>query len=93
MGPGQNHFGTGRCEAGLFEAADALFVSPLQGSQAPATDQIQQAMAAAIRAFGHSGCTGRVAQEFGDHPEIAAARMRWARQTLAGVAFRVRLAA
>ncbi len=88
MGPGQNHFG-----ASLFEAADALFVSPLQGSQAPTTDQIQQAMDAAVQAFGHSGCMGRVAQEFGDHPEVAAPRMRWARQTLAGVAFRVRLAA
>ena len=88
MGPAQHHFGiTG------FEAADALFVSALQGSQAPTTDQIQLAMDDAIRAFGHSGCAGRVAQEFGDHPEIAVARMRWARETLAGLAFCVRLAA
>ena len=87
MWPVQHHFGiTG------FEAADALFVSALQGSQAPSTDQIRQALDAAVRAFGHSGCAGRVAQEFGDHPETAAARMRWARETL-GLAFRVRLAA
>ena len=76
-----------------FEAADALFVSALQRSQAPSTDQIHQAVDAAVRAFGYSGCVGRVAQEFGDHPETAAARMRWARETLAGLAFRVRLAA
>jgi hypothetical protein len=88
MRPVQHPFGiTG------FEAADARFVSALQGSQAPSTDQIRQALDAAVRAFGHSGCAGRVAQEFGDHPETAAARMRWARQTLAGLAFRVRLAA
>jgi hypothetical protein len=81
MRPAQHHFGiTG------FEAADALFVSPLQCSQAPTTDQIRQAVDAAVRVFGHSGCAGRVAQEFGDHPETAAARMRWARTT-AGSAF------
>jgi hypothetical protein len=87
MGPAQHHFGiTG------FEA-DALFASALQGSRAPSTDQIRQAIDAAVREFGPAGCAGRVAQEFGDHPEIAAARMRWARETLAGLAYRVRLAA
>lgn len=88
MGPAQHHFGiTG------FEAADALFASALQGSQAPCTEQIRQAIDAAVGAFGYSGCAGRVAQEFGDHPETAAARMRWARETLTALAFRVRLAA
>ncbi len=88
MWPAQHHFGiTG------FEAADALFVSALQCSQAPSAGQIRQAIDAAVGAFGSSGCAGRVAQEFGDHPETAAARMRWARKTLAGLAFRVRLAA
>jgi uncharacterized membrane protein len=88
MWPSQHHFSiTG------FEAADALFVSALQCSQAPTTDQVRQAVNAAVGAFGYSGCAGRVAQEFGDHPETAAARMRWARETLAGQAFRVRLAA
>jgi hypothetical protein len=88
MGPAQHYFGiTG------FEAADALFVSALQCSQAPTTDQIRQAMDDAIRTFGHSGCAGRVAQEFGDHPETAVVRMRWARETLADLALRVRLAA
>ena len=59
--------------------ADALFVSALQRSDDPSDGQIRQAIAAAIGAFGYSGCAGRVAQEFGDHPETAAARMRWAR--------------
>jgi hypothetical protein len=88
MRPAQHHFAiTG------FEAADALFVSALQCSQAPTTDQIQQAIDVAIRAFGRTGCAGQVAQEFGDHPETAAARMRWARELLAGLASRMRLAA
>jgi len=88
MWPVQHNFGM----AGA-KAADALFASALQCSQAPSTDQIRQAVDAAVRAFGHRGCAGRVAQEFGDHPETAAARMRWARETLAGLAFRVPLAA
>jgi hypothetical protein len=58
--------------------ADALFVSALQCSDAPNAAQIRQAIDAVVRAFGASGCAGRVAQEFGDHPETAAARMRWA---------------
>ena len=88
MRPAQHHFSiTG------FGATDALFVSALQCSQAPTTDQVRQAVNAAVGAFGYSGCAGRVAQEFGDHPETAAARMRWARETLAGLEFRVRLAA
>jgi len=59
--------------------ADALFVSALQRSDELSAGQIRQAIAAAVGAFGCSGCAERVAQEFGDHPETAAARMRWAR--------------
>jgi hypothetical protein len=80
MWPAQHHF-----EIIGFEAADALFVSALQCSQAPSTDQVRQAIDAAVRAFGYSGCAGRVAQEFGDHPETAVARMRWACATARSV--------
>lgn len=59
--------------------ADALFVSALQRSDQPDPSQVRQSVAAAIRAFGYAGCAQRVAQEFGDHPETAVARMRWAR--------------
>jgi hypothetical protein len=61
--------------------AEALFVSMLQGSDAPSAAQVQDAVAAVIREFGRRGCAERVAQEFGDHPEIAIPRMRWARRT------------
>jgi hypothetical protein len=66
--------------------ADALFVSGLQRGEEPSAGQVRQAVAAAIRAFGWSGCAGQVAQEFGDHPEAAVIRMRWAR-SLAREAF------
>jgi hypothetical protein len=66
--------------------ADALFVSPLQRSGEPSAGQVRQAVAAAFRTFGSRGCAERVAQEFGDHPETAVARMRWARAA-AGEAF------
>jgi len=59
--------------------ADAVFVSGLQRHDEPSAGQVRQAVATAIEAFGCSGCAGRVAQEFGDHPEIAVNRMRWAR--------------
>jgi hypothetical protein len=59
--------------------ADALFVSALQRSEELSTGQVRQAVAAAVRAFGSQGCAERVAQEFGDHPDTAVPRMRWAR--------------
>jgi hypothetical protein len=59
--------------------ADALFVSVLQRSDEPGATQVRTAIAAAVRAYGGGGCAQQVAQEFGDHPETAAARMRWAR--------------
>jgi hypothetical protein len=58
--------------------ADALFVSALQRSEEPSAEQVRRAVTAAVRAFGSQGCAERVAQEFGDHPEAAATRMRWA---------------
>ena len=61
--------------------ADALFASALQRSDEPSARQVRQAVAAAIRTYGGQGCAERVAQEYGDHPDVAAARMRWARAT------------
>jgi len=65
--------------------ADALFASALQRCEHPSAGQIRQAVTAAVRAFGPSGCAERVAQEFGDHPDGAAGRMRWARTRTAEV--------
>ena len=65
--------------------ADALFASTLQRSDEPSAIQVKQAIAASTRAFGDLGCAARVAQEYGEHPETAAKRMRWARTAVAGV--------
>lgn len=59
--------------------ADALFASALQRSDQPSAAQVQQAIAAALAAFGIWGCAARVAQAYGEHPETAVPRMRWAR--------------
>ena len=63
--------------------ADALFASALQRSDEPSPAQIDQAIAAAVRAFGTRGCAARVAQAYGEHPETAGPRMRWARAAIA----------
>jgi len=65
--------------------ADALFASTLQRSDEPSAVQVKQAIAAATRAYGDLGCAARVAQEYGEHPETAASRMRWARMAVAGI--------
>jgi hypothetical protein len=62
--------------------SEALFVSALQRSDTPRPGQVQQAIAQAVREFGSRGCAAWVAQEFGDHPETAVERMRWARQVV-----------
>ena len=58
----------------------ALFASGLQPSEAPTAETAAQAINRAIQRLGVRGCVARMAQEFGDHPDAAAARMRWARQ-------------
>jgi hypothetical protein len=65
--------------------ADALFASALQRSDELSVSQIRQAITAALNGYGAAGCAGRVAQEFGDYPETAAARMRWARAAVAAL--------
>ena len=63
--------------------ADALFASALQRSEEPSARQVRQAIAAAIGAYGLLGCAARVAQAYGEHPETAVRRMRWAHAAVA----------
>jgi hypothetical protein len=65
---------------------EALFASPLQRSEDPTTTEVREAIQRAVRDFGSQGCAASVAQEFGDHPETAILRMRWAHQAV-GKAF------
>ena len=62
---------------------EALFVSGLQRSDAPGAAALAELIRATERHYGVRGCAGRMAQEFGEHPETAAARMRWIRQAVA----------
>lgn len=59
---------------------EALFASALQRSDAPSPEVVAEAIRCAVRRFGRHGCAGRMAQEFGDHPESAVERMNWVRQ-------------
>ncbi len=63
--------------------AEALFVSTCQPSQHPSEAEIRDAVRGAVRAYGVRGCACAVAAEFGDHPDIAQARMAWAVATVA----------
>jgi hypothetical protein len=58
---------------------EALFASVLQPSDTPTAGMVAAAITSAVRRFGPRGCTELMAQEFGDHPDAAARRMRWAR--------------
>jgi hypothetical protein len=66
---------------------EALFVSDLQPTDAPTAGMVAEAIGCTVRRFGVRGCAGRMAQEFGDHPDVAATRMRWVRH-LAGATAR-----
>ncbi len=60
--------------------AAALFVSDVSVHDHPSRDEIEAAIRRSLRTRGGSrGCTADVAAAYGDHPELAAPRMRWAR--------------
>lgn len=60
-------------------AAQAVFASTLQPSDHPTPAQVRGAIEASLRALhGAAGCAAACAAEYGEHPELAAARMRWA---------------
>jgi hypothetical protein len=63
----------------LATRAEALFVSNLQPSDHPDADDVARAIRTSLRTFGGVvGCAQAFAAEYGEHPEIAADRMRWA---------------
>jgi hypothetical protein len=64
---------------------EALFASGLQRSDTPTAEVVAEVISHTVRQVGVRGCTGRMAQEFGDHPEMAADRMRWIRQLVGEV--------
>jgi len=59
--------------------AEALFASTLQPSEHPTAEQVTAAVRDSLRRHGgQQGCASICAAEYGDHPDTAPARMRWA---------------
>ena len=60
-------------------AAEALFASTLQPSEHPTAEQVTAAVRDSLRRHsGQPGCTSVCAAEYGEHPDTAPERMRWA---------------
>ncbi|GAB1692029.1 hypothetical protein [Krasilnikovia sp. M28-CT-15] len=67
----------------LTDQAAALFASRLQPSEHPGSAGVAAAIRSSLRTNGGApGCAAVVAVEYGEHPETAAARMRWALHTV-----------
>jgi hypothetical protein len=64
----------------LAAGAEALFVSSLSAQREYTQIEVVDAISYAIGTHdGIRGCAGEVAAAYGEHPETAARRMRWAR--------------
>jgi hypothetical protein len=61
---------------------EALFASPLQRTDAVTASAVAEAISQTVGQLGPCGCASKMAQEFGDHPETASDRMRWARHVI-----------
>ncbi|XVV14897.1 hypothetical protein ACQP2X_11350 [Actinoplanes sp. CA-131856] len=61
---------------------EALFASNLQRSQSPTPELIRAAVNSTVDRLGEARCAEVVAQEFGEHPDCAIGRMRWARNAV-----------
>ena len=62
---------------------EALFASQLQSSQQPSARDVRAAVSHTLSVLGVGLCAARVAEEFGEHPENAMSRMRWATEAVA----------
>jgi hypothetical protein len=64
----------------LAARAAALFASDLPAGSRPSGPVVEAAIAGAVHACGGTrGCVATMAAAYGDYPETAASRMRWAR--------------
>jgi hypothetical protein len=66
--------------------AEALFASHVQASDPIKAQDVDDAVAQVLRRDGAGECAARMAYEFGEHPDTAVRRMRWARRTIRRVA-------
>lgn len=70
----------GTSDSTIAVRAEALFTSDVSSESSPAEGVVAAAIRRAILVHGARWCAGEVAAAYGDHPETAAARMRWARR-------------
>jgi hypothetical protein len=69
----------------LAARAEALFASDLSAQREYTRIEVADAIRHAIGAHnGVRGCAGQVAAAYGERPETAASRMRWARAVIEG---------
>jgi len=70
----------------LAARAQALFTSDLSAQCDHTQIEVVAAIRHAIRTHhGFGGCAAEVAAAYGEHPETAARRMRWARAVIEGI--------
>jgi hypothetical protein len=66
--------------------AEALFTSPLPVGGQPTRAQVMDAIQLSVRAHrGVRGCAAEMAAVYGERPEVAAPRMRWAREVVTSI--------
>jgi len=66
--------------------AAALFTSDISASSRPTPVEVDHAIGRALARYGGiGGCAAEVAFAYGDHPDTAAPRMRWARRVVESV--------
>jgi hypothetical protein len=62
----------------------ALFASPLSAGREPTPAEVDRAIQESVRAHGGiRGCCAEMAAAYGDYPETAVTRTRWARRAVA----------
>jgi len=57
--------------------AEALFLSDVQSSESFSAERVRRAVMMTVRRHGPRGVAALVAEEFGEHPDIAVNRMGW----------------
>ncbi|GAA5060855.1 Asp/Glu/hydantoin racemase [Thermocatellispora tengchongensis] len=74
--------------AGILTAAraEALFAGSLSATTRPSREEATAAIRTSVRAHGGTrGCAAQVAACYGDYPDLAAGRMRWALATVQAI--------
>jgi hypothetical protein len=68
-----------------FARAEALFTSELSAYSPATPAQVADAIRYAVRMHGIRGCAAEMAAAYGERPETAAPRMRWARRVVESI--------